>query len=49
MKYYDNGIYPIALVLSNDIESVRKEYLFYNDEYDEEHLINQVLQRLLHT
>ena len=26
MKYYDNGIYPIALVLSNDIESVRKEY-----------------------
>ena len=36
MKYYDNGIYPVALVLSNDIESVRKEYLFYNDEYDEE-------------
>ena len=36
MKYYDNGIYPIALVLSNDIESVRKKYLLYNDEYDEE-------------
>ena len=35
MKYYDNGIYPIALVLSNDIESVRKKYLLYNDEYDE--------------
>ena len=36
MKYYDNGIYPVALVLSNDIESVRKEYLLYNDECDEE-------------
>lgn len=26
MKYYDNSIYPIALVLSNDAESVNKEY-----------------------
>jgi len=26
MKYYDNSIYPIALVLSNDAESVNKYY-----------------------
>lgn len=36
MKYYDNQIYPIALVLSNDIESVRKEYWWYNEEQNEE-------------
>lgn len=32
MKYYDNEIYPIALVLSNDIESVRDKYWFYTSE-----------------
>jgi hypothetical protein len=26
MKYYENNIYPIALVLSRDVESVNKEY-----------------------
>ncbi len=26
MKYYDNDIYPVALVLSRDAESVDKEY-----------------------
>lgn len=26
MKYYTNDIYPIALVLSKDVESVNKEY-----------------------
>lgn len=26
MKYYENNIYPIALVLSKDVESVNKEY-----------------------
>ena len=26
MKYYDNDIYPVALVLSRDTESVDKEY-----------------------
>lgn len=26
MKYYSNDIYPIALVLSYDVESVNKEY-----------------------
>lgn len=36
MKYYDNEIYPIALVLSNDIDSVRNEYWWYNDEQNEE-------------
>lgn len=36
MEYYDNEIYPIALVLSNDIESVRKEYWWYNEEQNEE-------------
>lgn len=36
MKYYDNDIYPIALVLSNDLESVRKEYWWYNEEQNEE-------------
>ena len=34
MKYYDNSIYPIALVLSNDAESVNKEY--YNAAPNEE-------------
>lgn len=28
MKYYSNDIYPIALVLSYDVESVNKEYNF---------------------
>lgn len=36
MKYYDNEIYPIALVLSNDIESVREEYWWYNENDNEE-------------
>lgn len=36
MKYYDNQIYPIALVLSNDIESVRKEYWLYGEDGCEE-------------
>lgn len=26
MKYYDNKIYPIALVLSNDVDSLNKYY-----------------------
>lgn len=36
MTYYENDIYPIALVLSNDMESVRKEYWWYNRESCEE-------------
>lgn len=36
MKYYDNDIYPISLVLSNDIESVRKEYWWYNEDGNDE-------------
>jgi hypothetical protein len=34
MKFYDNSIYPIALVLSYDAESVNKEY--YNAASDED-------------
>lgn len=34
MKYYDNSIYPIALVLSYDAESINKEY--YNAAPDED-------------
>lgn len=34
MKYYENDIYPVALVLSHDAESVNKEY--YNAAYGED-------------
>lgn len=26
MRYYDNGIYPVALVVSHDVASIDKEY-----------------------
>lgn len=32
MKYYENGIYPIGLVLSYDVESVNKEYWYESNE-----------------
>ena len=35
MKYYENDIYPIALVLSHDAESVDKEYYNAFDGSDE--------------
>ena len=37
MRYFENDIYPIALVLSHDTESVDKEY--YNATDGEEHHI----------
>lgn len=32
MRYYENGIYPIGLVLSADVDSVREEYWFFTSD-----------------
>ena len=41
MKYYSNDIYPIALVLSYDVESVNKEYNFADGNPIEHKLTSQ--------
>lgn len=35
MEYYENGIYPIALVLSHDVESIDKHYYNANDSIED--------------
>ena len=44
MKYYDNDIYPISLVLSRDAESVDKEYFNALDGEDCHITVKQTAQ-----